>query len=245
MKENKYDDEVFFAKYSHMDRSVKGLAGAGEWHELKKLLPDFHGKRVLDLGCGFGWHCRYAVEQGASSVVGLDISEKMLKIAEEKNGDPAITYIKTPIEDIDFPPDSFDIVLSSLAFHYIVSFEDICKKVNSCLSSNGAFVFSVEHPVFTAYGTQDWYYDADGNKIHWPVDRYFSEGYRTATFLGEEVRKYHKTLTTYVDGLLTNGFRLDRLVEPQPEATMLHTVPGMEEELRRPMMLLVAARKNN
>lgn len=36
MRENKYDDEKFFNKYKNMDRSKKGLAGAGEWHELKK-----------------------------------------------------------------------------------------------------------------------------------------------------------------------------------------------------------------
>lgn len=64
MKENKYDEEIFFEKYSRMDRSRQGLQAAGEWSELQKLLPDFTGKRVLDLGCGYGWHCRYAAEQG-------------------------------------------------------------------------------------------------------------------------------------------------------------------------------------
>ena len=54
MIENKYDDETFFAKYSAFPRSVHGLKAAGEWHELKKLLPDFAEKRVLDLGCDFG-----------------------------------------------------------------------------------------------------------------------------------------------------------------------------------------------
>ena len=73
MKENKYDDNIFFQKYSQMSRSQKGLAGAGEWETLKKMLPDFKGKRVLDLGCGYGWHCIYAMENGASSVVGVDI----------------------------------------------------------------------------------------------------------------------------------------------------------------------------
>lgn len=242
MKQNKYDDEAFFEKYSHMDRSEKGLAGAGEWHALKQLLPDFTGKRVLDLGCGFGWHCRYAIEHGAIAVTGVDISEKMLQTAKEKNGDPAITYLRMPIEDIDFPQDSFDIVLSSLAFHYIASFPDICRTVRHCLVPQGDFVFSVEHPVFTAYGTQDWYYDTNGDKLHWPVDRYFTEGLRDANFLGENVQKYHKTLTTYVDSLLTNGFALTRLVEPEPDPTMIHTVPGMEDELRRPMMLLISAR---
>ena len=66
--ENTYDRKEFFEKYSQMERSVKGLEGAGEWHELQKLLPDFSGKRVLDLGCGFGWHCRYAVEKGLKTV---------------------------------------------------------------------------------------------------------------------------------------------------------------------------------
>ena len=52
MKENKYDDINFFNAYKQMARSVKGLEGAGEWHELKKMFPDFGGKHVLDLGCG-------------------------------------------------------------------------------------------------------------------------------------------------------------------------------------------------
>ena len=85
MKENKYDDDVFFKKYSEMNRSRQGLAGAGEWSELQKLLPDFKDKRVLDLGCGYGWHCLYAAEHGAASVMGVDISEKMLNTAREKN----------------------------------------------------------------------------------------------------------------------------------------------------------------
>ena len=50
MKENKYDNSDFFSQYSQMSRSVEGLKGAGEWHVLQKMLPDFAGKSVLDLG---------------------------------------------------------------------------------------------------------------------------------------------------------------------------------------------------
>lgn len=242
MKENKYDDKTFFDKYSRMDRSVKGLAGAGEWHALKKMLPSFEGKRVLDLGCGFGWHCAYAVEKGASSAVGVDISEKMLERAHRDNGSEKITYLCMPIEDADFPPASFDVVLSSLALHYIESFGDICEKVRRILVSGGTFVFSVEHPVFTAQGTEDWYYGDDGSILHWPVDHYFTEGRRDTKFLGEQVLKYHRTFTTYVNTLLLAGFGLKEIVEPGPDAGMLD-VPGMKDELRRPMMLLVAAEK--
>lgn len=57
---NVYDDEQFFTQYAKMRRSQQGLLGAGEWHQFQALFPDLHGKNVLDLGCGFGWHCRYA-----------------------------------------------------------------------------------------------------------------------------------------------------------------------------------------
>lgn len=243
VKQNKYDDSIFFDKYSNMERSKKGLEGAGEWHELKKMLPDFQGKRVLDLGCGFGWHCRFAIENGAKSVVGVDISQKMLKEAKNKTKSQYIQYICMPIEDINFPDNSFDVVISSLAFHYIESFQDILSKINKCLSSGGDFVFSVEHPVFTAQGTQDWYYDNKGNPIHWPVDKYFTEGVRKSVFLGEEVIKYHKTLTTYLNDLIKAGFEITGIVEPRPAEGLLYTVHGMLDELRRPMMLLVSARK--
>lgn len=242
MQENKYDDPTFFEKYSQMNRSQKGLEGAGEWSTLKKLLPTFQGKRVLDLGCGYGWHCIYAMEQGALSVTGIDISEKMLEIAREKTPFPQVQYLRIPIEDIDFPTDSFDIVISSLAFHYLPSFEEIVRKINHCLTREGYFVFSVEHPVFTAYGTQDWYYDKEGKILHFPLDNYFYEGKRKAHFLGEEVTKYHKTLTTYLNGLLTNGFELLNVVEPQPPVEMF-SIEGMKDEMRRPMMLIIAARK--
>lgn len=103
-----------------------------------------------------------------------------------------------------------------------------------------AGAFSVEHPVFTAQGPQGWH----GNHPHWPVDGSFSEGVRKAVFLGEEVMKCHRPLTTYVNGLFQNGFELRELVEPQPESGLWEARPEiMRDELRRPMMLLVSARK--
>lgn len=242
MKENKYDNNAFFEKYSRMPRSQKGLSGAGEWHELQKLLPDFRDKRVLDLGCGYGWHCKYAAEHGASYILGTDISEKMLTAAREKNPGASIEYRRAAMEDLRFPDGAFDVVLSSLAFHYVEEFGPLVEQISRWLNPGGSFVFSVEHPVFTAFGSQDWYYDGNGNILHFPVDNYYFEGSRKAVFLGEQVTKYHRTLTTYLDALLQNGFRLLRVVEPQPPEDMMG-VPGMRDELRRPMMLLVSAVK--
>ena len=117
MREDRYDDPTFFAKYSQMPRSRYGLEAAGEWETLRTLLPDFTGKRLLDLGCGYGWHCIYALEHGAAAVTGVDISEKMLAVAREKTGSGDARYIRAAMEDVDFPEAAFDIALSSLALH--------------------------------------------------------------------------------------------------------------------------------
>ena len=242
MREDRYDDPAFFAKYSQMPRSRYGLEAAGEWETLRMLLPDFAGRRVLDLGCGYGWHCLYALEHGAAAVTGVDISEKMLAVAREKTGSGNACYIRAAMEDVEFPDAAFDVALSSLALHYVADFGAIAEKVYRWLAPGGAFVFSIEHPIFTAYGSQDWYRDEKGDILHFPVDNYFFEWAREAVFLGERVTKYHHTLTTILDGLLTCGFQLRRVVEPQPPGHMLD-MEGMRDELRRPMMLLVAAQK--
>ena len=242
MKENNYDNPEFFERYARFPRSVEGLSAAGEWHELKRLLPDFTGKRVLDLGCGFGWHCRYASDHGAAAVIGVDLSEKMLEKARADTHDESIHYVRGAMEDVDFPPESFEVVLSSLALHYVEELEPLVRRVYGWLAPGGDFVFSCEHPVFTAEGSQDWVTGPDGAPLHWPVDRYFTEGRRPAHFLGCDVVKYHRTLTAYVQTLLGVGFVLKALVEPRPDPRLMG-VPGMADELRRPMMLLLAARK--
>ncbi|RXM52816.1 MULTISPECIES: class I SAM-dependent methyltransferase [unclassified Chryseobacterium] len=243
MKENKYDNPSFFDQYEKMLRSQLGLEGAGEWHALRNMLPDFKGENVLDLGCGFGWHCRYAIENGAKSVVGIDLSEKMLAKAQEINTLEGILYERKALEDLDYSSEQFDIVLSSLTLHYVASFDKIVQNIYQWLTPGGSFVFSVEHPVFTAEGTQDWVYDKNGEKTAWPVDNYFIEGKRNTTFLGENVIKYHRTLTSYLNTLLKYGFKIKEIIEPEPSHDLLKEIPEMKDELRRPMMLLISVEK--
>ncbi|WP_261300703.1 class I SAM-dependent methyltransferase [Paenibacillus andongensis] len=244
MKQNKYDDLGFFEKYSEMPRSIGGLNAAGEWPVLRAMLPALRDKRVLDLGCGFGWHCKYAREQQARSVVGVDLSEKMLAYARENNNDSAIEYRRLAIEDINFAAGEFDIVISSLALHYVENFEVVCRKIHHCLVSGGTFILSVEHPVFTALAAQDWHYGSAGERLHWPVDDYQKEGLRQARFLENDVVKYHRTIATYVNALIDSGFRIMKLSEPQPTQETLDKYPEMRDESRRPIFLLISAVKN-
>lgn len=228
-----------------MPRSTYGLESAGEWETLEKMLPNLENKIVLDLGCGFGWHCKYAIDNKAKEVIGVDSSEKMLDKAKKINGDNAIKYIKSTIEEIETREDYFDVVISSLALHYVEEFHKVCKKVYDTLKYNGDFIFSIEHPIFTAYGNQQWQTNESKEKLHWPVDNYFYEGKRISNFLGEDVVKYHKTLTTYINDLLKCGFEIKEVIEPIPPKKMLDDYEDMKDELRRPMMLLISAKKKS
>src|SRR5213082_1236943 len=117
--QNIYDDPDFYAGYSQLPRSVEGLDGAPEWPALRALLPELRGRKVLDLGCGYGWFCRWAREQGAIEVLGIELSEKMLARARADTNDPAITYRQADMESVALPGEVFDLVYSSLALHYI------------------------------------------------------------------------------------------------------------------------------
>lgn len=237
---NEYDNEKFFAEYAKMPRSREGLNAAGEWHQLKPLFPPLSGKDVLDLGCGYGWHCKFSVEKGASCVLGMDISERMIEEAGRRNADSRITYRVCGIEEYEYPENRWDCVISNLALHYIEDIEQVFRKVYRTLRADGVFIFNIEHPVFTAGVGQDWVYTEEGKPKYWPVDDYFRPGERKTHFLGCEVTKQHHTMTQILMGLLRQGFILEAVEEAEPPKEMMD-IPGMEDELRRPMMLLVRA----
>ena len=233
---NIYDETLFFQAYANMPRSQGGLPAAGEWQQLCPLLPALKGKRVLDLGCGYGWHCRYAAEQGVAGVLGIDQSGRMIAEARQRNGADCIEYRVCGMLEYDYPAESFDLVLSNLALHYVEDLDAVYRLVRKTLKPDGIFLFNIEHPTFTAGVDQRW--SEDG---HWPVDDYFYPGERVTDFLGFAVKKYHHTLTQILNGLLRSGFTLETVEEVMPPEAWRETMP---EEMRRPMMLLVRARKS-
>ena len=237
---SEYDQEEFFAEYAKMARSREGLSASGEWHQLRPMFPSIQGKKVLDLGCGYGWHCRFAAEQGAEQILGIDLSQKMIEEAKKRTQDPRITYRICGMEEYEYPENTWDLVVSNLALHYVEGIEEIFQKVYRTLKEEGVFLFNIEHPVFTAGVGQEWIYGDDGKPQFWPVDNYFMPGERTTNFLGCSVTKQHHTLTQILMGLLKQGFELKAVEEAQPPEEMME-IPGMKDELRRPMMLLVKA----
>ena len=243
MTQNIYDNDEFFAGYARLSRSVEGLDGAAEWPALRALLPELQGLRVLDLGCGFGWFCRWARAAGAAQIHGIDVSEKMLARATTETEDPAITYARADLEQIDLPSGAFDLVFSSLTLHYLENLERLMSQVHRALVPGGHLVFSAEHPIYTAPTAPGWSINATGGKI-WPVDSYLEEGPRSTDWLAKGVIKQHRTLATYLNMLLRLGFTLRHIEEWRPTDAQIGARPSLAEERHRPMFFLLSAQRS-
>ena len=240
--QNIYDDPVFFAGYAALPRSLLGLDAVFEWPSFRRLLPvSVTGLRVLDLGCGMGYMARDLRARGAASVLGVDLSERMLNEARRGGGDPAIAWLRADLASFAPPPASFDLIVSSLALHYIADYSALVKRAAIGLARGGRFVFSVEHPIFTANEPSDWHIGEDGTKAHWPVDRYQEQGERRTRWFTDGVVKYHRTVETYIAGLLAHGLTLTGIAEPVANPEQLADRPEWREEVRRPPFLLLAA----
>ncbi|TPK11209.1 class I SAM-dependent methyltransferase [Mesorhizobium sp. B2-5-9] len=240
MAQNIYDQPDFFAGYSQLSRSVEGLDGAAEWPALRAMLPDVGGLRVVDLGCGFGWFCRWAHENGAREVLGLDLSEKMLARARAAGPDTGITYERADLDQLSLPQGGFDLAHSSLALHYVEDIERLFGAVHEALLPGGHFVLSTEHPIYTAPTNPGWSIDGEGKRT-WPVDQYLVEGPRKINWLTKGVVKHHRTIGTTLNALIRAGFTIEHVEEFRPTDAQIAARPDLAEELERPMFLLVSA----
>ena len=111
--------------------------------------------------------------------------------------------------------ESFDVAYSSLALHYVEDFKRLIGEVSRALVSGGHFVFSIEHPIYTASMRPGWLLREDGGRT-WPVDHYAVEGARDTDWLAKGVRKHHRTLGTTLNALIDAGLAVRRVVEWSP-----------------------------
>lgn len=242
MTQNIYDDPGFFAGYSRLPRSVTGLDAAPEWPRLRAMLPGLSGANVVDLGCGFGWFCRWARENGAAHVLGVDLSQNMLARAVADTSDRAIEYRCEDLDRLQLSAETFGLAYSSLALHYLENLEEVLATVHRALVPGGALVFSVEHPIYTAPRRPGFCKGEDGRTI-WPVDGYLDEGPRITDWFIPGVVKQHRMVSTYLAMLIRLGFTICDVEEWGPTLAQVAAHPEWIGERERPPFLLVAARR--
>lgn len=248
MKQNIYDDKKFSDEYDKMRKEKKGY-NANDLIEIpnfRKLLQDVKNKTILDLGCGYGENAKYYKEQGASYVLGIDISEHMIDIANKENKIDGIEYKVLPMEDINNLNKKFDIVISSLAFHYIQDYPKLIEDIYNLLNESGVLVFSQEHPMVTSTILESWMetnHTEINDKWFLLVSDYNRNGLREILWNGEKVKKYHRNFSEVINGLIKTGFTIDEILEPKPTEEIIEKVPKYIHQFDRPYFLFIKAHK--
>ena len=228
--QNVYDNEIFFEDFKKKRiNSTINFNDCIETPILLAMLPDLHGKSILDIGCGMGQHAKQYSDMGAKSVLGIDISDKMLEYARKNFCADNITYHQMALEDICGLDQIFDLVTSSLVFDYVQDFDELLLNVYALMKDDAEFVFSMSHPMATAYdGKYPRYTRSEsGERLYANINNYFVEGQRKITWVVDDYELYHRTFSSILNSLINAGFLIEECQESQVADELRTQYPDM------------------
>lgn len=218
---------------------------------MHSLLSDVKGKNVLCIGCGTGEEVNY-LNGLEAEVMGIDISEGMLKVA--KNNFPNLKFKQMDMMELDFPKKSFDLVYSSLAFHYTDNLKKLFEGVFKILKNKGKLLFSTTHPFFDPAVI----FKLNGEKYHvighsrnlktkklTTYGNYFKENKMKQDWGNNFIVNFeHKTISTWINDLTETKFKILKVVEPEPLAEAKKIFPDKFEIFsKRPGFMVFLAEK--
>ena len=243
--QNIYDNEKFYKDYRDMREKELNANELIEIPIMKDMLPDLKGKRILDLGCGNGGMSKYFIEKGAKSVLAIDLSSNMINEAKEKNNAENITYVVLGMEDISKIEGKFDIVFSSLAFHYVKDYDKLVKDIYNLLDENGILIYSQEHPIATAskYHKEMKSYIFLDEKRYYVVSNYNENGERKMFWNVDGVIKYHRNFSYTINTLIQNKYNLLEVRESTASEEAIKLNSKYENQNDRPYFLFIKASK--
>ncbi len=187
------------ARYDSRFGLWRELVGAGAWAHLEGLLSTCvrDGARVLDAGTGTG----VAVEKllaaaRPGSVVGVDLSKGMLRIARRKVKDPRVAFEVQDITRLPYPDRSFDVVLSTWSLETLRDPRQAVREFLRVITDDGY--------VISAFSSRP---AAGLDRAYASLLERAYQGSLRWHLLGKEERPYHdcphSSLTTFARGLAT------------------------------------------
>ncbi len=121
-----------------------------EWPAQLRLVGDFNGKHVLDVGCGTGDKARFFAENGAASVLGVDASAGFAKQWAGHVVCPNLVLAQGSFETLQTLPQlqqkRFDLIVCFQALMYAQDLEGTVSALAGLLLPGGTLTISVPHP---------------------------------------------------------------------------------------------------
>lgn len=194
-------------------------------------------RRALDVGCGEGRFCRLLQTEGINTV-GLDPTKALL--AEARRRDPNGTYVEGVAQDLQFQSAAFDFVVSYLTLIDVPDFRAAISEMARVLVPGGTLMVANITGFRTAMVDQGWVCDGDGQKLHYPVDRYMEERDVRVDWLGTTVANWHRPLSAYMQAFLAEGLILTYFDNPPAVGG---TAAEQDSYRRAPWLVLMTWKK--
>lgn len=107
--------------------------------------------KILDQGCGIGQYALSIYRLGFKNVIGLDFSEKLLKIAKKNasNLNYDVEFVKGDIRKMPFKKNSFDVVISAGIVEHVPETEKAVSELSRVIKKNKYLFISVPHKLST------------------------------------------------------------------------------------------------
>jgi len=112
----------------------------------KRRLQQFDFKRrdkILDLGCGDGINAKILWDLGFTHIIGVDISEFLLRIARKRV--PKVKFIHATAEKLPFKNNTFDIILADSVLYHFINSSKAIKEIARVLKKGGKLFFIESH----------------------------------------------------------------------------------------------------
>lgn len=212
--------------YEIFNNSADSYSYTIEWPCIQKLLPDLKGKTILDFGCGTGIFTFLLEKYYPLKIIGLDLSEEMLKIAKNKAKEKRslAQFINGDASRLDeYFDNQFDFIFSSTTTHYLSDLKNLFVNLNKLLKDNGTCILSIIHPVYSALYPIE-HGDRFPTDEEWNV-RYLDKSKRAYIqpwieynddFENQLSRSYHHLFSDYMNAILESGLKLQEIKEPLP-----------------------------
>jgi SAM-dependent methyltransferase len=177
----------------------------------QNILGTIKNKTFLEIGCGSGHSIQYLVQKGAKKIYGIDISQTQIDYAMSLNQKyietKTVQLFQSPMEKrLDVEP--VDIVFSIYAIGWTIDPDKVFQNIYSYLKPTGRFIWSWEHPIFSKVKYE--------NEKLFISSSYFDENVKFRKDWGEGVYMYTRTIASWSNALIKNGFAIRNILEPKP-----------------------------
>lgn len=214
---------------------------------LFEAIGDFKDKIIYDIACGNGYIARKLDKEGAKEVFASDISEKLIKIAQEKYSEGDIEYSVRDASDFSqLPVGYFDLVVMNMAVHYIQNFEVFVRGLKEILKPGGRFVFTLGHPLSKLAWLDIKHHQHSQGEPLQAAKNYLKVGETTVFSIWsgkEDLKLYRAPLSYYINILADNGLLVDKFIEPETETVMNDVTDKTPLHTSIPIIIAIGAKK--